>query len=264
MNLRATETEHQPDQVDVRPEGGQPDAVGPGRRRAWTAPGWGCSRPRWRCSMAQQDAAPTPPCARPSTGVVTAKLKNEGEMATMMPPTVVLVVQDQSVLELRFRLPEKAADRGQGRRGGDGATSRRWASPATAKVARIQPAVDARTRTVEVVAEIPNPDGALQQRPAGRGRAGAVEDASRARQTAAKPRAADEARRHLHPPAGLRDHADRVADGVRPGQLPAHRRRPVPQRRVPLRHRDRGLPGRRPGLDGDQGRRSARGSRSTP
>ena len=96
----------------------------------------------------------------PIDGVVTAKLKSEGEMATMMPPTVVLVVQDQSVLELRFRLPERALTevklgeavtrevRRPGRHPpgqGDAASSRR-STP--------------RTRTVEVVAELPNPDGA--------------------------------------------------------------------------------------------------------
>jgi RND family efflux transporter MFP subunit len=97
----------------------------------------------------------------PLTGVVVAKMKNEGEMATMMPPTVVLVVQDQSVLELRFRLPERSLnDIKVGER-----VNARFDAVKTeraAKISRIQPSVDARTRTVEVVAEIPNPDGALR------------------------------------------------------------------------------------------------------
>jgi RND family efflux transporter MFP subunit len=97
----------------------------------------------------------------PLAGVVVAKLKSEGEMATMMPPTVVLVVQDQSVLELRFRLPErsltqvKIGDRVKARF--DALNVER-----SAKISRIQNAIDARTRTVEVVAEIPNPDGELR------------------------------------------------------------------------------------------------------
>ncbi len=97
----------------------------------------------------------------PLSGVVVSKLKNEGEMATMMPPTVVLVVQDQSVLELRFHLPErslthiKVGDRVAAKFDAVGIER-------SAKIARIQPSVDARTRTVEVVAEIPNPDGALR------------------------------------------------------------------------------------------------------
>src|SRR5262245_13135653 len=40
----------------------------------------------------------------PIDGVVTAKLKSVGETATMMPPTVVLIVQDIQKLELRARL----------------------------------------------------------------------------------------------------------------------------------------------------------------
>ena len=93
--------------------------------------------------------------------MVVSKLKSEGEMATMMPPTVVLVVQDQSVLELRFRLPERALTQikmGEAVR----VKFEALGLKRTAKIARIQNAVDARTRTVEVVAEIPNPDGALR------------------------------------------------------------------------------------------------------
>jgi RND family efflux transporter MFP subunit len=97
----------------------------------------------------------------PIDGVVTAKLKSEGEMATMMPPTVVLVIQDQSTLELRFRLPEKAL---AVVKIGDPITARFEAMGVTreAKMTRIQQSVDARTRTVEVVADIPNKDGALK------------------------------------------------------------------------------------------------------
>jgi RND family efflux transporter MFP subunit len=97
----------------------------------------------------------------PIDGVVVSKLKNEGEMATTMPPTVVLVIQDQSVLELRLRLPEHALTEVKV---GDTVNARFEAIGVvrTAKVIRINPAVDARTRTAEVVAEIPNPDGSLK------------------------------------------------------------------------------------------------------
>lgn len=97
----------------------------------------------------------------PIDGLVTAKLKSEGEMVTMMPPTVVLVVQDQSIIELRFRLPENRLSQ---LKRGDVVTARFDALGATrqAKVTRISPAVDARTRTVEVVAEIPNLDGEMK------------------------------------------------------------------------------------------------------
>ena len=97
----------------------------------------------------------------PINGLVVSKLKSEGEMATMMPPTVVLVIQDQSVLELRFRLPEKSLT--QIKVGDEvNASFEALSLKRVAKVSRIQPAVDARTRTVEVVGEIPNPDGALR------------------------------------------------------------------------------------------------------
>jgi RND family efflux transporter MFP subunit len=97
----------------------------------------------------------------PIDGVVAMKLKNEGEMATMMPPTIVLVVQDQSVLELRFRLSERDLARV---RVGDTVTARFEALGETreARVVRVSPAVDPRTRTVEFVAEIPNANGALK------------------------------------------------------------------------------------------------------
>jgi RND family efflux transporter MFP subunit len=97
----------------------------------------------------------------PLEGVVTAKLKNEGEMATMMPPTVVLVVQDQSTLELRFRLPEKSLTE---LKTGDTVTANFEATgdKREAKVVRVNPAVDPRSRTVEVVATIPNTDRSLK------------------------------------------------------------------------------------------------------
>lgn len=97
----------------------------------------------------------------PIDGLVTAKLKSAGEMATMMPPTVVLVVQDQSALELRFRLPERALTQVKV---GDVVTARLDALALTreAKVSRINPAIDAHTRTVEVVAMLPNKDGKLK------------------------------------------------------------------------------------------------------
>jgi RND family efflux transporter MFP subunit len=159
VNLRATETEHvrtksmfdqkavsqmQWDQVQARM-----DAARVGVSQAEVA-----------LSMAQKffnDAV----VRSPISGVVTAKLKNEGEMATMMPPTVVLVVQDQSALELRFRLPERALTQikiGEAVR----VNFEALGITRAAKISRIQNAVDARTRTVEVVAEIPNSDGALR------------------------------------------------------------------------------------------------------
>lgn len=97
----------------------------------------------------------------PIDGVVSAKLKNEGEMATMMPPTVVLLVQEMETLDLRFRLPEKALATVKA---GGGVKARFQAIGVSrdAKIVRIQPTVDARTRTIEVVAELENHDLTLK------------------------------------------------------------------------------------------------------
>ncbi|HKE18491.1 MAG TPA: efflux RND transporter periplasmic adaptor subunit [Kofleriaceae bacterium] len=97
----------------------------------------------------------------PIDGVVTEVRKNAGEMATMMPITVVLVVENQAQLELRFRLPESALG---ALKPGDPVTARFEAIHAerTARVNRISPAIDLRTRTFEVIATLENQDGALK------------------------------------------------------------------------------------------------------
>lgn len=111
-------------------------------------------------SMAAKSLADTA-VRSPIDGVVTAKLKNEGEMATMMPPTIVLVVQDQATLDLRVRLPERSL---MSVKPGDTitATFEALGVKRTAKVTRINPTVDMRSRTIEVVAELPNPDLTLK------------------------------------------------------------------------------------------------------
>jgi RND family efflux transporter MFP subunit len=97
----------------------------------------------------------------PIDGVVTAKLKSVGETVTMMPPTVVLVVEDVENLELRARVPEKAlASITEG-------SSIRMNVPSVGitrdvPVKRINPTIDPRTRTVEVVADVANRDKKLR------------------------------------------------------------------------------------------------------
>lgn len=97
----------------------------------------------------------------PIDGVVTNKLKSVGETVTMMPPTVVVVVQDLDSLELRARLPERAL---ANIKTGDKV---KMHLPATGEdriveIKRINPAIDARTRTVEIVAAVQNKDHALK------------------------------------------------------------------------------------------------------
>ena len=97
----------------------------------------------------------------PISGVVAAVLKNPGEMATMMPPTVVVVVEDQSKLEVRFRMPEAAlATVAVGTK--VKATIEALGVTREAVVSRISPAVAPRTRTIEAVAELDNADGSLR------------------------------------------------------------------------------------------------------
>jgi RND family efflux transporter MFP subunit len=97
----------------------------------------------------------------PIDGVVTSKLKNVGEAVSMVPPTIVLVVQDVNHLELRARLPEHAL-------GSIKPGSKLLAVfPALGVrrevlVSRINPAVDVATRTVEVIADVDNADGSLR------------------------------------------------------------------------------------------------------
>jgi RND family efflux transporter MFP subunit len=97
----------------------------------------------------------------PIDGVVSEKRMNVGETATLMPPSVVLVVQDIDVLELRARLPETALKHV---REGAKIMVRFPATDETRPVTikRIAPTVDVRTRTIEVVAEIPNADHRLK------------------------------------------------------------------------------------------------------
>jgi RND family efflux transporter MFP subunit len=97
----------------------------------------------------------------PINGVVSAKYKSVGETVTMMPPTVVLLVQDVSVLELRARLPERSL---QTLTTGSSlvATFPALAVERTVSVKRINPSIEIATRTVEIVADVDNADGKLR------------------------------------------------------------------------------------------------------
>lgn len=95
----------------------------------------------------------------PIDGVVTDKLKSVGETVTMMPPTTVLVVQDVDKLELRAHLSEKVLGSLQ-----TGSMLRMKTAGITRDVTikRVNPTIDARTRTIEVVADVDNADGKLK------------------------------------------------------------------------------------------------------
>jgi len=96
----------------------------------------------------------------PFDGVVTERRMNVGETATLMPPSVVMVVQDLDSLELRARLPESAL---RDVRVGTELTVRFPSVDQTrrVKVKRIAPTIDARTRTIEIIADVDNQDRRL-------------------------------------------------------------------------------------------------------
>jgi RND family efflux transporter MFP subunit len=97
----------------------------------------------------------------PIAGVVAARKASVGDTVTMMPPTIVLVVQDISSLEVRARVAETEL-----KRLSPGKPIRiRFPSVDAERVVpieRINPSVDPMTRTVEVVALVPNQDHALK------------------------------------------------------------------------------------------------------
>jgi RND family efflux transporter MFP subunit len=96
----------------------------------------------------------------PLDGVVTEKRMNVGENATLMPPSVVLVIQNVDQLELHARLPEMALSTVH-----EGGTIKaRFPAIHTSRdvrVKRIAPTVDPRTRTIEVIADLDNRDHRL-------------------------------------------------------------------------------------------------------
>ncbi len=93
----------------------------------------------------------------PISGIVTHKLADVGEVATMMPPTIVLVIDDLSVIEVRVRVPElklREIDIGSPVQVHFPALDKTLEVPIT----RIGNAVDSRTRTIELIIEVPNSD----------------------------------------------------------------------------------------------------------
>ncbi|HEX7843999.1 MAG TPA: efflux RND transporter periplasmic adaptor subunit, partial [Kofleriaceae bacterium] len=97
----------------------------------------------------------------PIDGVVVSRPVAFGDYVSEMPPTQVVVLQDQATLDLKFRLPERAL---ASVRTGDAITV---ALPALgvsrkAQVSIVAPGVDPRTRTIELTAVLDNRDGALR------------------------------------------------------------------------------------------------------
>ncbi len=159
VNLRATQVEYDRTKV-LFEQNAVPLAAWQAVQARWEGAQVGVQQAKVALAMAGKminDAS----VHAPFSGVITAKLKNEGEMATMMPPTVVLILQDQETLDLHFKLPEKAlATIKTGSKVKAAFTS--VGLTREAAVTRISASVDQRTRTIELVAELPNTDQALR------------------------------------------------------------------------------------------------------
>lgn len=97
----------------------------------------------------------------PIAGVVSRRMADVGDTVTLMPPTVVLIIQDISELEVRGRAPETML----GKLKPGSPVKVRFPSIGVEKtiaITRINPSVDPMTRTIEVVARLQNTDESLK------------------------------------------------------------------------------------------------------
>jgi RND family efflux transporter MFP subunit len=97
----------------------------------------------------------------PFGGIVSKVYVEVGEVATMMPVTLLVRLVDLSSVDVRVRVHEREL---AGVVIGSAASAKMSATGETAegKVTFISPEIDARTRTAEVVTRIPNPDKRLR------------------------------------------------------------------------------------------------------
>jgi RND family efflux transporter MFP subunit len=97
----------------------------------------------------------------PFAGVVSKVNMDVGEVATLMPPSVLLRLVDLSSVDVRVRVHERELARIAI---GDKVDARFPSNGQTAQgvVTFISPEIDPRTRNAEVVTRIPNPDAALR------------------------------------------------------------------------------------------------------
>ncbi len=97
----------------------------------------------------------------PYDGVIARRMASEGEFAASMPPKMLVVLQEQSPIDLRISIP--AADVHLVHEGtlikvnfGDGYT------PIEGAISRISPSLDPQTRSLTAIAELPNTRGSLR------------------------------------------------------------------------------------------------------
>jgi RND family efflux transporter MFP subunit len=97
----------------------------------------------------------------PIAGTITHRLHDPGELATMMPPTIVLILQDISVMKAKIKIPVNVLSR---IKTGDHLDI--WISDLGLKrdgvLARVADVVDPMTRTVELEVHVENADRMLK------------------------------------------------------------------------------------------------------
>jgi RND family efflux transporter MFP subunit len=97
----------------------------------------------------------------PFNGIIVKRLVNEGEYASVMPATPLVIIEEVDPLDLRVQIPSTDMDRVKA-----GATVK-VRFPATgqtleARLTRVVAALDPRSRTFSAIAELPNKDHKLR------------------------------------------------------------------------------------------------------
>lgn len=97
----------------------------------------------------------------PYSGLIVKKLVSEGERATTMPPTPLVVIEEIDILDLRIKVPETEMKRFT-----EGSKITIYFSAidksVTATISQVVESIDPMTRTFAVIAEIENGDHALR------------------------------------------------------------------------------------------------------
>jgi RND family efflux transporter MFP subunit len=97
----------------------------------------------------------------PFSGIIVKRLVNEGEYASVMPATPLVIIEEVDPLDLRIQIPSTNLDKVKA---GDPIQVRFPATNQTleARLTRVVAAMDPRTRTFAAIAEMPNKDHALR------------------------------------------------------------------------------------------------------
>jgi len=97
----------------------------------------------------------------PYGGIIVKRLVNEGEYASVMPATPLVIIEEVDPLDLRIQIPSTNLDKVKA---GDPIRVRFPATNQTvnARLTRVVAAMDPRTRTFSAIAELPNKDRSLR------------------------------------------------------------------------------------------------------